>query len=317
MSTNDDKALLEALLASLRMAHYAPDQAHLAIHGGRVVSQGAVEGLEVRTSPLQVEGGDGIRVEVVVKEGARIKKPVHLCFGMTGERGIQKIDMHVVLEAGSSVAFQAHCTFPNAREIRHLMDARIVVGEGARYRYVEKHIHGPEGGVVVIPKTRVKVKEGGRFFSEFYLVEGCAGVVDLDYEVEAEARSSVDLRTYVYGKRRDTIKVREAASLNGVDATAVLMTHIAVKDEARAEVINELTARAPGARGHVDCKEIVQDRAVARAVPLIQVEDPAAHITHEAAIGSVDSKQLQTLMARGLTEEEATDVIIRALFAEG
>ncbi|AEJ61820.1 SufBD protein [Spirochaeta thermophila DSM 6578] len=316
MSTNDDRALLEALLTSIRAPHYAPDQAHLEIHGGRVVGQGLVEGLEVVTAPLQVEGGEGIRVQVRVKEGVAIEKPVHLCFGMTGERGVQKIDMEIEVEKGSSVAFQAHCTFPQAKDIHHLMDARIVIGEGARYRYVEKHIHGPEGGVVVIPKTKVKVEKGGSFFSEFYLVEGCAGKVDLDYEVEAEAESSVDLRTYVYGKLRDTIRVREASFLNGKDAVAVLMSHIAVKDEAKAEVVNELTARAPGARGHVDCKEIVQDRAVARAVPLIQVEDPAAHITHEAAIGSVDSKQLQTLMARGLSEEEATDVIIRALFTE-
>ncbi|MFW5857843.1 MAG: SufD family Fe-S cluster assembly protein, partial [Planctomycetota bacterium] len=67
------------------------------------------------------------------------------------------------------------------------------------------------------------------------------------------------------------------------------------------------------ARGHVDCKEIVQDRAVARAVPIVEVLDPQAHVTHEAAIGSVDSKQLQTLMSRGLSEDEAVDLIIEGL----
>jgi hypothetical protein len=36
-------------------------------------------------------------------------------------------------------------------------------------------------------------------------------------------------------------------------------------------------------------------------------------VTHEAAIGSVDSKQLQTLMSRGLTEEKAVDLIIQGL----
>jgi hypothetical protein len=36
-------------------------------------------------------------------------------------------------------------------------------------------------------------------------------------------------------------------------------------------------------------------------------------VTHEAAIGSVDSTQLQTLMAHGLDEEEASDVIIQGL----
>jgi SUF system FeS cluster assembly, SufBD len=34
---------------------------------------------------------------------------------------------------------------------------------------------------------------------------------------------------------------------------------------------------------------------------------------HEAAIGSVDKKQVETLMARGLTEEESVDVVVRAI----
>ena len=49
------------------------------------------------------------------------------------------------------------------------------------------------------------------------------------------------------------------------------------------------------------------------AVPIVEVNNPKAHITHETSLGSVDSKQLQTLMARGLTEDEATDLIIKGL----
>jgi len=41
--------------------------------------------------------------------------------------------------------------------------------------------------------------------------------------------------------------------------------------------------------------------------------DRRAKVTHEAAIGSVDKKQLETLMSRGLDESEAVDVIVRGL----
>jgi Fe-S cluster assembly scaffold protein SufB len=43
------------------------------------------------------------------------------------------------------------------------------------------------------------------------------------------------------------------------------------------------------------------------------VEHPLAKVTHEAAIGSVDQKQLETLMAHGLTPDEAVDLIIMGL----
>jgi Fe-S cluster assembly scaffold protein SufB len=43
------------------------------------------------------------------------------------------------------------------------------------------------------------------------------------------------------------------------------------------------------------------------------VTDDRAKLTHEAAIGSVDKKQVETLMARGLTEEESVDVVVRGI----
>ncbi|MBE9506760.1 MAG: SufD family Fe-S cluster assembly protein, partial [Chloroflexi bacterium] len=38
-----------------------------------------------------------------------------------------------------------------------------------------------------------------------------------------------------------------------------------------------------------------------------------ARVTHEAAIGSVNRKELETLMARGLDEDDAVDIIIRGM----
>jgi Fe-S cluster assembly scaffold protein SufB len=40
---------------------------------------------------------------------------------------------------------------------------------------------------------------------------------------------------------------------------------------------------------------------------------PPAKVTHEAAIGSVDKRQMETLMAHGLTPEEAVDVIVKGI----
>ena len=111
------------------------------------------------------------------------------------------------------------------------------------------------------------------------------------------------------------MRIHEKADLVGEGARGVLTTNIAVRDTAQADIRNTLTASAPGARGHVDCKEIVQGEAVAKAVPIVEVRHPKAHVTHEAAIGSVDSKQLETLMTRGLSEDDATELIIGGLLS--
>jgi Fe-S cluster assembly scaffold protein SufB len=285
------------------------DIAHLEIHGNEVVGAHLVPGLEVDVDQLD----DGIRAHIHVDRGARLAKPVHLCFGMLPEEGLQHIVMDVEAEEDSFASVRAHCTFPNAVAITHKMDAVVRIAAGATYEYFERHLHGKEGGVIVVPKTQVHVGEGARFKTEFELIKGQAGVIDFDYDVDCDAHSLLDMIARIWGRGHDRISIREVARLNGEGARAVLQTHIAVKDDAAADVYNSLAANAAGARGHVDCKEIVQGRATAKAVPIVEVNDPRAHITHEAAIGSVDSRQLQTLMARGLDEEKATDLIIEGL----
>lgn len=285
------------------------DVAHLEIHGNEVVGSHLVPGFHVDVEELD----DGIEAWIRVDKGVRIANPVHMCFGMLPAEGLQKIIMHVEAADDSFASVQAHCTFPNAIDITHRMEADVVVGAGATYEYFERHLHGAEGGVIVVPKTRVHVKEGGRFKTEFELIKGMAGVIDFDYEVDCDAFSTLDMISRIIGRGGDKIRINETGHLNGEGATAVLQSHLALRDEATAEIYNTLTASAPHARGHVDCKEVVQGNAVARAVPVVEVSHPLAHVTHEAAIGSVDSKQLQTLMSRGLDEDAATDLIIEGL----
>jgi len=119
----------------------------------------------------------------------------------------------------------------------------------------------------------------------------------------------------ISGRGNDRIRIHEKAHLAGEGARGVLTTNIAVRERAQAQIKNTMIASAPFARGHVDCKEIVQGNAIASAIPIVEVRHPKAHVTHEASIGSVDSKQLETLMARGLTEDEATGLIIEGLLS--
>jgi uncharacterized protein len=120
----------------------------------------------------------------------------------------------------------------------------------------------------------------------------------------------------INGRGDDQIRIQETAHLVGEEARAVLISHLALRDTARAEIYNTMAAHVPRACGHVDCKEIVVGKAVAKAVPMVEVNHPLAHIAHEAAVSSIDSKQLQTLLTRGLSEEEATDIFIEGLLSK-
>jgi len=308
-----DDDLLKQLYQSIGVAPHAlrnrSDIARIEVHANRVLGAHLVPGLEVDAR----ERPDGVEAKIRVVEGAVIEHPIQVCFGMIPESGVQQIVLEIDIEARARASVVAHCTFPNARNVRHEMDAVIRLGQGAQYAYFERHVHGPGGGVLVRPRSRVFVGAEARFQTEFELIRGRVGRIDIDLEAHNKAHSTTEINARISGVADDRIDIHEAVHLEGQYARGVLTSHIALRDTARAEIFNTLTASAAFARGHVDCKEIVQDQAVAKAVPIVEVSHPKAHVTHEAAIGSVDSKQLETLMARGLTEDDAADLIIQGL----
>lgn len=298
-------------LADIHSQMNDPDVAHLVIGMNEVTSSRTVDGLKVGVEP----DGDGVAIEVNVAEGARITKPVHMCFGLVQEEGIQKINLRFNGRAQSKIDIVAHCVFPNAADVQHLMDAELTLDDQAEYTYFERHIHSPSGGIHVVPKAKVHIGAHCRFKTDFELIEGRVGTMDIAYEATVGPHSVLEMNAKVSGKGDDAVKISEIGHLAGEYARGALTSRIAVRDSARAEVYNKLTASAAGARGHVDCKEIIQGGGVATAVPVVEVSHPKAHVTHEAALGAVDTKQLETLMARGLDEDAASDLIIAGMLS--
>jgi len=288
-----------------------PDIPRLFIHHHKVIGSNLVPGLKIKTE----EQKDGIKINMVLKKDTIVKKPVQMCFGMIPKNGKQHIIMDIKLEENSKIDVIAHCTFPNAIYVEHIMDAEISIGKNASYSYFERHIHGDKGGIKVVPKAKINLDDHAKFKTEFELLKGRVGLIDIDYDVTCAKHSVLDMMARINGKKDDVIKIRETGHLNGEHSRGVLTSRVAALDKTKAEIYSKLTASGAYARGHVDCKEIVKDNGVVSAVPIVEVNNPKAHITHEASLGSVDSKQLQTLMARGLSEDDATDLIIQGLLS--
>ncbi|MDD4876083.1 MAG: SufD family Fe-S cluster assembly protein [Dehalococcoidales bacterium] len=284
--------------------------AKLIVHENKVLSADEVPGVRLKFKPKE----NGIIAELRVEEGVKVKNPIHLCFGILPSEGLQDITFRVDVLSGAEVKVVAHCIFPNAVHVIHKMDAVINIGENAIFSYNETHYHGDSGGIEVIPKAKVILAEKAFYKNTFSLVQGCVGKLDFDYDIYSGANSVAEMVAKIYGKQDDYIKINEKVNLNGENARSLIKTRIVLRDRARAEVIGETQGNAPYARGHVDCTELVNGtEAVAKAIPVVSVTNDKAKITHEAAIGSIDRRQVETLMARGLDENEAVDVIVKGL----
>jgi uncharacterized protein len=297
--------------ADIEKVMHDPKASKLVINKDKIIQSYLADGIEAKAKEIK----DGVSLDLKILPGQKIEQPIHLCFGITEETAIQNILIDAAIMEDSVVQIFAHCVFPVAKNIVHKMKANIRVKKGATYSYLEKHIHSLEGGVKVIPKTKVILEENARFKTEFELIKGRVGSIDIDIETTCKKNSVMEMIARINGTENDRIRIKETGYLIGEGARGVLTSRVALRDKAKAEIYNKLVADAPYARGHVDCQEIVQDNAIASAIPIVEVRNAKAHVTHEASIGSVDSKQLETLMSRGLKEEDAVELIISGLLS--
>ena len=286
-----------------------PQTAHLVVDGQCLLSQQTVSGVDIQTKETE----DAINISLTIARGVQVVNPIHTCIGLVNTHGKQRIQLHVKLEAEAQAQIVSHCLFPYAERVRHIMEAEIELAEGAQLYHSEGHYHGPFGGVEVVPHAVVRVGPRAHYVSDFSLLMGRVGKLDIYYQLEAAEQAVAEINARVYGHATDEIRIKDELILAGENSRGLIKTRVAVVDEARSTVIGITHGNAAGARGHMDCKEIVRDQAVASAEPLVKVNHPLAMVTHEAAVGTVDQKELETLMARGLTPEQAVNVVITGM----
>jgi len=76
---------------------------------------------------------------------------------------------------------------------------------------------------------------------------------------------------------------------------------IILKTTTNAVVEND--GNAPYSRAHISCEEITKgEKVIVATTPILKITNDLAELTHEALTGRVSEKQLETLMAKGLTE---------------
>jgi len=280
--------------------------AHIAVDGQVLLSKQSIPGVNI-----EIEQQTDLTIaSITVASYTQVANPVHLCFSMFQPIGRQNFRVHIILQPYAKVSFISHGLFTTVDTAKHIMDKTIEIGEGASLSFTDSHFHSQSGGIKVLSSAKIKVGKHGYYFSDFSLTTGHVGKLNLEYWVEAEEHAVVELTSRIFGHADDTISMSEKVSLNGRFSHSVIKSRVALEDQATAVITGITEGCAEGARGHMDCLEIIKDKAVGQSIPVVKVCHPLAKITHEAAIGTIDNKQLETLIVHGLSPEQATDLIV-------
>jgi len=242
--------------------------------------------------------------------GQCITTPIQACLYMKHDNTAQNVHNIIIAEEGSELNIITGCaTSPNLQSGLHIGVSEFYVKKGAKLTFTMIHDWAEE--VMVRPRSGIVVEENGLFLSNYVSLKPVR-TLQMYPTIRligpgAVARSHSILVAHP-GCELDTGArvVLEAPKTRAEIIARTITTGGAIKAR------GHLRGLQPEVKAHLECHGLIlADEGVIHAIPELEGHKPGAEMSHEAAVGKIAEEEIEYLMARGLSEEEATATIVR------
>ncbi|HEY8365428.1 MAG TPA: Fe-S cluster assembly protein SufB [Haloplasmataceae bacterium] len=248
---------------------------------------------------------------IYIPKGVKVEKPLQSYFRINSEQMGQFERTLIIVDEGASVHYVEGCTAPiYSKDSLHAAVVEIFVREGAYCRY--STVQNWANNIINLVTKRAMVDKLGHM----EWIDGNIG-------------SSINMKYPACilrgeGAKGTTVSIAFAGSGQNQD-TGAKMIHLAPNTSST--IISKSISRgggrvnyrglvnigknAKGAKSHVECDTLILDGlSTSDTIPTNIVNNSDATLEHEATTSKVSEDQLFYLMSRGLTEEQATEMII-------
>ena len=266
------------------------------------------------TAKTFLENADGYFIRAPA--GKKSSLPVQTCLLLGSNKVFQTVHNIVVVEEGASLDIITGCTAKKGvEEGLHLGISEMYVKKGATLNFTMIHNWAEQIGVR--PRTVVHVEEGGTYVSNYICLKPVRSV-QMYPTVKLEGEGAVTrLNTIAIAHSGSELDLGSRAIFDAPGTKAELISRT-ITIGGRIVARGEMIGNAKGAKGHLECKGLVlTDKGSQLAIPILEANVDDIELTHEAAVGKIAKDQVEYLMARGLTEDEAVGMIVRGFLDVG
>ena len=248
---------------------------------------------------------------IYVPPGVKLEKPLQSYFRINSERMAQFERTLIIVDKGSDIHYVEGCTAPAySKDSLHAGVVEIVVLEGAKCRYTT--IQNWSKNIYNLVTQRAKVEKNG----SMEWVDGNIGsLATMKYPTCILAGE---------GAKGTCITIAVAEENQILDSGAK-MIHLAPNTSS--QIISKSIARRGGkvnyrglvrhnpsavnAMSKVECDTLIlDDISTSDTIPTNVMMNNDSIIEHEATVSKVSEDQLFYLMSRGLTKQQATEMIV-------
>ena len=260
------------------------------------------------TAEVELKSCEGYFLRAL--SGSRTIYPLQACLYIKEPGFVQRVHNIIIAEEDSELHIITGCASEHDVDMAaHIGISEFYVKKNAKITFTMVHNWVP--GMDVRPRSGVLVEEGGLFISNYIVMEPVKSLQSYP-TAKLVGRGAV--------ARFNSIMVAQPGSEMDVGSRIILSA-----PECNGEIISRaitqggdivarghLKGEVEGVKAHLECMGLILDEGGSiHAVPELEGGIPDIDLSHEAAVGKIAQEEIEYLMARGLSEEEATSTIVR------
>ena len=241
--------------------------------------------------------------------GVKTEHPVQSCLYIAKEGFSQNVHNIVIAEENSELHIITGCaTAPHLVSGLHVGVSEFYVKKGAKLIFTMIHDWGEK--INVRPRTVTTVEEGGLVISNYISLRP-VGSLNMYPTTYLNGKGAVArFNSVLVANKGDFMDVGSRIVLNAPDTRAEIISR-AIASGGTIIARGDLVGKVSGIKAHLECKGLILNNGLMHAIPELRAYVPGVEMSHEAAVGKIDQREIEYLMARGIDEDEAISTIVR------
>lgn len=260
------------------------------------------------TANVELNQHDGYFIRAL--PGCKTVYPVQACLYLAKARLAQNVHNIIIAEENSELHIITGCTTASDREAGlHLGVSEFYVKRGARVTFTMIHRWNPE--VAVRPRSAAIIEEDGLLLSNYVLTKPVGSLQMYPAARCVGENAAARFSSVLVAAPGSSLDVGCRVILDGRGAKTEIISR-AITTGGNIIARGYVEGNAPDVRGHLECRGLILAGAgMIHAIPELKGTLAGIDLSHEAAVGKIAEEEVEYLMARGLTRNEATATIVR------
>jgi Fe-S cluster assembly scaffold protein SufB len=263
------------------------------------------------TARAQLELHNGYVIRAL--PGSKVIYPVQACLYIDKDGLSQNVHNLIIAEEGSELHIITGCaTSSHVKRGLHVGISEFYIKKNAKLSFTMIHNWAEE--MMVRPRSVGIVEENGLFLNNYICMRPVKSLQMYPTTHLVGKGAVARFYSILVGSPGSNMDVGGRIFLKGAETRAEIVARTITNGGnivARGDLIGEV----PGVKAHLECRGLILNGGTMHAIPELKGLVDGVEMSHEAAVGKLAQEEIQYLMSRGLTEDEATSTIVRGFLS--